>query len=314
MKVLVTGGAGFIGSHSVEALCRHGHDVVVLDNFSTGKRGNIASVADVVVSTSDIRDFDGLVALLRANPVDAILHLAALTSDPMSVEQPRDFHDVNLTGTLNVLDAARVCGVGRAVLASSSAVYGSGENVPSREDGALEPATPYGLQKYLVEQYAALYSGLYGLDTICLRYFNVYGPRDNPLSSYAGVISIFVYSMINGAVPVVFDDGLQTRDYIYVKDIAEANCLALTRDAPSLIGKHLNVGTGTECSLLELHRVIAEELDSSLGFTFGPPRIGDARRSCGDVSLLTETLGFTPGYSLSAGLAQTIESLKEATP
>ena len=126
MKVLVTGGAGFIGSHSVEALCRHGHDVVVLDNFSTGKRGNIASVADVVVSTSDIRDFDGLVALLRANPVDAILHLAALTSDPMSVEQPRDFHDVNLTGTLNVLDAARVCGVGRAVLASSSAVYGSG--------------------------------------------------------------------------------------------------------------------------------------------------------------------------------------------
>jgi len=312
VKVLVTGGAGFIGSHSVEALCRHGHEVAVLDNFSTGARSNLAGTPQVVIETGDIRDFDGLVARLRANPVDAILHLAALTSDPLSVDQPRDYHDVNLTGTLSVLDAARVCEVGRVVLASSSAVYGSGSDVPSREDGALDPATPYGLQKYLVEQYAALYSRLYGLDTICLRYFNAYGPRDNPLSSYAGVISIFVQCMINDGIPVVFDDGLQTRDYVYVKDIAEANYLALTRDAPSLIGRHLNVGTGIECSLLELHSLIAGELDFRRGFTLGPPRVGDARRSCSDVSLLTSALGFTPGHTLSEGLSKTIRSLKNA--
>ena len=311
MKVLVTGGAGFIGSHSVEALCLHGHDVLVLDNFSTGDRKNIANCPDIEIAGGDIRDFDGLRALLRVNRVDAILHLAALTSDPLSVEQPREYHDVNLTGTLNVLDAGRLSGVRRVVLASSSAVYGSGSAVPSREDDQPSPGTPYGLQKWLVEQYAALYARLYKLETVCLRYFNVYGPRDNPRSSYAGVISIFLKCMSEGARPEVCDDGLQTRDYIYVKDVAEVNALALTSDEPSLIGNPMNVGTGKECSVLEVRSLIAEQLNCSTDFTFGPSRIGDTRRSCADVSLLSESLGFIPEYTLRKGLRLSIESVRD---
>lgn len=309
MKVLVTGGAGFIGSHSVEFLLRHRHDVVVFDDFSSGRQENLAAARGALICKGDVRDFHGLLQLVGREKIEAILHLAALTSDPLSVEQPREYHEVNLTGTVNVLEAARVAGLRRVVLASSSAVYGSCNSLPRSEEAVPQPLTPYGLQKRCGELYAALYYRLYGIETLCLRYFNVFGPRVDPANPYNGVISIFIDRMMNGGQTEIFGDGLQTRDFIYVEDVARANALALTQDLKDVVGKSLNVGTGKECSVLELHGLIAEEL-RPLKPVFSPSRVGDVRRDFADTRLFARVFGVETQYSLRQGLRFLIDSLR----
>ncbi|HYW92536.1 MAG TPA: NAD-dependent epimerase/dehydratase family protein [Gammaproteobacteria bacterium] len=304
--VLVTGGAGFIGSHTVEELLDRGWKVRVLDNLSTGKTDNLAindPALDLV--ETDVTCAGSVASAMRG--VDACLHLAAQVSVAASLEDPPRSASENILGFVNVLEAARANGVRRVVCASSAAVYGEPSDLPLTEEAALRPTSPYGLEKVVNEQYAALYGRLYGMVVMALRYFNVYGPRQDPASPYAGVISRFVERMSHGETVSIFGDGRQTRDFVYVKDVARANVAALEYGGDGV----LNVASGREVNLLSLAELIGEILGTEPRLEFLPERTGDIRHSCGAPTRIHEALSIRADRSLRSGLEALVTSLNE---
>ncbi|MFQ3631319.1 SDR family oxidoreductase [Roseiflexus sp.] len=302
--VLVTGGAGFIGSHLVEALLRRGDRVRVFDNFSTGRHENLAHIrGEVEIIEGDLRDED---AVRRAvTGVEIVFHQAALASVQRSVDDPVTTNAVNVTGTLYVLTAARDVGVQRVVFASSSSVYGDTPTLPKVETQAPQPLSPYAVSKLAGEQYCMAFSTVYGLPAIALRYFNVFGPRQDPHSEYAAVIPRFIDRMVRGLPPIIYGDGLQSRDFTYIENVVAANLAAA--DAPADCSAVFNVGAGERTSLIEL----AEQINRLLGSAFAPdhrpPRPGDVRHSQASIAAIGEALGYTPHISLAEGLSRTID-------
>jgi len=300
MSTLVTGGCGFIGSHIVEALVARDESVRILDNLSTGHESNIATFRDKAeLVRGDIRDTDAVATAMQG--VTHVFHEAALVSVADSVERPEENHAINITGTLNVLDAARKAGVRRVVWASSAAIYGDDPALPKREDMLPAPVSPYGMAKLAGEHYASVFAHCYGIETVSLRYFNVYGPRQDPSSMYSGVIAKFTDVLKAGGTPVVFGDGLQTRDFIYVKDIVAANLLAM--DTPGAAGV-FNIGTGNRVSLLELLEVLGDLAVNRSAPEFQDPRLGDIEDSVADVSRARDILGFTASHDIRKGLSE----------
>ncbi len=311
-RALVTGGAGFIGSHLVDRLLAENFSVRVLDDFSSGHEANLTQARGVIeLLHGDIRD-SALVAA-AVDGVDVVFHEAAIASVVRSIEEPERTNAVNLDGTLQLLCAARAAGVRRVVCAVSSAVYGNAEERPKREESLPNPLSPYAFQKYAVEVYSRLFTELYGLETVCLRYFNVYGPRQDPKSEYAAVVPRFLAACLAEESPHIFGDGEQTRDFVFVDDVVEANWLAAR--APGAVGLALNVASGRETSLNQLFEVIQELLDSKLVPVHEPPRVGDVRRSVASLERTSRALGYVPRTDLRQGLARTLESLRSwATP
>jgi UDP-glucose 4-epimerase len=299
---LVTGGAGFIGSHIVEALVRRGDRVRVLDNFSSGKRANLSHIPGVEIIEGDVRDAG--VVCQAASGIDFILHLAAMVSVPQSMADPIGAHAINVTGTLNVLLAAREFGAQRVVLSSSCAVYGDNEVLPLGETDETLPMSPYATTKLMGETYCQLFWRAYGVPTTCLRYFNIYGPRQDPASEYAAVIPKFTQRMRLGQSPLIFGDGLQTRDFVHVADVAKANLLACECDTAK--GQVLNVASGHGTSLIELVDTLNTALGTSIQPVFAATRVGDIKHSRGDAARMAAVLNFRPGISLAAGLSSVV--------
>lgn len=300
MRTLVLGGAGFIGSHLVERLFLQGHQVRVLDNLSTGKRENLANVAaNVELVVGDLRDDATLTS--AAKGCEVIFHQAAIVSVQRSLDEPRLTQAINLTGTLGVLEAARAAGVRRVVFASSAAVYGAGGDEPRRESMATFPESPYGLEKLAGEHYLRMWNELYGLETVALRYFNVFGPRQDPSSPYSGVISIFVDRLKRGVAPTIFGDGEQTRDFVHVSNIVEANYLAGTAQGAQGV---FNVASGATTSLNHLFATMCQIRGATLRPQYAAARPGDIRHSSADISLARERLGYVPRVALAEGLTQ----------
>ena len=304
MLVLVTGGAGFIGSHTVEALLETGAWVRVLDNLSTGKRGNVPDHPKVELQVGDIRNPQEVNAAMQG--VSHVLHLAAQVSVQASVEDPPTSCTQNIYGFVNVMHAACQNKVRRFVYASSAAVYGVPEQVPLSEESRLAPISPYGLEKYVNEQYATLFESLYGFHSMGLRYFNVFGPRQDPKSPYAGVISKFIERISENQPLVVFGDGLQTRDFIYVKDIARANRAALEGTGTGAC----NIATGKTWTLLQVIDTLSTCVKQPLKVEHKAPRDGDILHSAAYNDRLKQVLGYTPQATLEDGLNALLESLK----
>ncbi len=303
MRYVVTGGAGFIGSHLAEALVKEGHSVVIVDDFSTGKKENLwwaEGYSAVTVFAGSITDLSFVRQACAG--ADGVFHQAAVASVPKSVADPVGTNAVNVDGTLNVLIAARDAGVRKVVLASSAANYGDNPNLPLNETETPRPQSPYAAQKLMGEYYARLFTDLYGLKTTCLRYFNVYGPRQDPSSPYSGVISIFIDRICAGEPITIFGDGTQTRDFIYVGDVVQANMRAMTSDYCGI----LNVAGGEETSLNVLAKVIMACTGISCDITYAAPREGDIHRSLADTKRLEATLGRVAVCSLADGLSKTI--------
>ncbi len=304
--MLVTGGAGFIGSHVVERCLAAEHRVAVVDDLSTGRRENVPPGARLHVQ--DIRD-PTLADVFRSEAPDAVIHLAAQAAVSRSVADPRLDAEINILGSLNVLECCRRTGVRRLVYASTGgAAYGDTEKLPTPEDHPTRPSSPYGVSKVTVEQYLACWGGLYGLSTVALRYANVYGPRQSPHGE-AGVIAIFTARILRGEPCIVNGDGLQTRDYVYVDDIAEANALAL--DRPDVTGP-VNLGTGVATSVLELFAALRAAAGGRAEARHGPPRPGEQRRSVLDATRARVLLGWTPRVALAEGLQRTFDALRSA--
>ena len=307
---LVTGGAGFIGSHIVEALVAEGAAVRVFDNLATGHRENLDPVKGRYEwFGNDIRDTAALAAAMKG--VDYVFHEAAMVSVPLSVEKPRECHEVNATGTLNVLLAAREAGVKRVVMAATAAAYGNNPELPKRESMRPEPESPYGLTKVTGEYYLRTFALLYGLQTVALRYFNVYGPRQDPKSMYSGVISKFVDVLTAGGTPTIFGDGGQTRDFVFVKDVVQANLKAMQGKRVGT-GEIINVGTGRAVSLLDLLAALGDLTGRRVSPLFAPVRAGDVRHSLSDIGQARLLLGYEPATELRAGLGQLLEWKKTA--
>jgi UDP-glucose 4-epimerase len=302
---LITGGCGFIGSHIAEELLNDGAESVTLfDNLSSGRLENVEAFKDRVrVVEADVRDTGQLCDALVG--VDYVFHEAAMVSVVDSVERPRENHEVNITGTFNVLEAAASSGAKRVVLASSAAIYGNDPTLPKVETIPPAPESPYGLAKIAKEYYGGVFSGLYGLPVIGLRYFNVYGPRQDPKSPYSGVVSIFVDRLLSGQTPRIYGDGRQTRDFVFVKDVVRANLLAM-HSTGLRGGEALNVGTGRQVSLLELLDVLGNITGTTAQPELAPARAGDILHSCADIARAGEMLGYEPGYTLEEGLAELV--------
>lgn len=302
---LVTGGAGFIGSHLVEALVEHGERVRVLDDFSTGRRENLAAVADhIELLEGDVADPE--TAERAVSGCDYVLHLAAIASVQASLEEPQTTHRVNVNGTLNVLDAARRAGVRRIVFASSAAVYGDHTVLPLQEELPPRPLSPYAVHKVAGEMYYRVFHASYGLPTVALRFFNVYGPRQDPTNPYSGVISIFAARIARGERPVIYGDGKQTRDFVYVTDVARAALLVCEQEAA--VGGVFNVAGGRQTSMLQLAAVLNQVLDTSLTPTFAPARSGEVRFSQANVSRAREVLGWEAQITLQEGLSRLMQA------
>lgn len=301
-NVLITGGAGFIGSHIAEALVARGCHVTVIDNLVSGNLKNIEGLKPKITFVEgDIRNEERLARAIKG--CDIVFHQAAVVSVTKTVAQPVHSTEVNDLGTLKVLDAARKNNVKRVVLASSSAVYGDDPQLPKIESMTPKPLSPYAVQKLTNELYAELYYRLYGLETACLRYFNVYGPRQDPSSPYSGVISIFMQRAVDGDVPTIYGDGRQTRDFVFVKDVVAANLLAATGiNAP---GQVFNVGTGESITVNALWHQIAGLNASEADPEYAHARPGDIVHSRADIHKATEQLGFEPSVSFNEGLSQT---------
>lgn len=314
-KILVTGGAGFIGSHLVEALLERGIEVVVLDDLSTGKQGNLQGLGEGRWSAGkefefvqgDIRDPGTVKGAVSG--VDAVLHQAALGSVPRSVDDPITTQQVNADGTLNVFLAARDSNVSRVIYASSSAVYGDGETLPRKEGTEGRTLSPYALTKKINEEHGRLFGDLYNLETIGLRYFNVYGPRQDPESDYAAVIPRFVSALLSKSAAVIYGTGEQSRDFTFVKDVVQANFRGLEAQS-SACGSAYNVGRGGRNNLLELLRTLQDLLGTEIDPAHEPPRPGDVMHSWADTALTKEMLGFVSEYDLSEGLRQSIQWYK----
>jgi UDP-glucose 4-epimerase len=310
MRTLVIGGAGFIGSHLVERLARDGHSVRVFDNLSTGKRENLATVAgDVELVVADVRHAERLRQEMRG--CEVVFHQAAIVSVPYSVEHPQETLEVNLRGTLNVLEAAKSAGVRRVVMASSAAVYGEDPELPKRETMIPSPISPYGLEKLASEHYLSIWTKLFGLETVALRYFNVFGPRQDPSSAYSGVISIFVDRILRSAPVTIFGDGEQFRDFVYVANVVDANLLAATRTQAA--GRVYNVGCGKRTSLNELVATLGVVCGRTVEPTHAAPRAGDIRESLADISRAHAELGYEPRVGVEEGLRNLVGSLAPAT-
>jgi nucleoside-diphosphate-sugar epimerase len=299
---LVTGGAGFIGSNIVEALVTSGAAVRVLDNLANGKRENLAAFGDRVEwIEGDIRDPS--VCKRAVSGASVVLHLAALGSVPRSIADPATSNDVNVTGTLNVLIAARDAGVKRVVFSSSSSVYGENPALPKREDLATLPISPYAVSKLAAESYTRVFSKVYGVETVSLRYFNVFGPRQRADSPYAAVIPLFLQSALDGRPLPINGDGLQSRDFTYVTNVVRANLLAAT--VPGVAGATYNIACGERYSLLDIVDALAEAAGRSLTRDHRPPRAGDVRHSQADISAAASDLGYRVEVGFREGLAMT---------
>ena len=306
-RALVTGGAGFIGGHIVERLLREGWKVRVLDDFSTGRAENLASVASQIeLLKGDIRD--AALVTRAVEGVEVVFHEAAVPSVPRSVEEPVRTNDVNVNGTLNVLEQARQGGVRRVVYAASSSAYGDTPTLPKIESMPANPMSPYALQKYVGEVYCRLYANLYGLETVALRYFNIYGPRQNPDSEYAAVIPRFLRACLRGESPRIYGDGEQTRDFTFVGDAVQANLLAA--DAKRASGHVMNVGGGARTSLNLLLETIRQITGTKLLAIHEPARAGDVRDSLAALDRAGDLLGYVPGTSLRQGLERILESMR----
>ncbi len=308
-SVLVTGGCGFIGSHLCEELLSLGHSVRVLDDLSSGHLENIAPWQDrISLIRGSVTDRDAVESAMRG--VTHVFHEAALVSVFDSVNQPVKTHDINATGTLNVLEAARAAGVRRVLFAGTAAAYGNNPELPKPESMTPEPESPYAASKLAAEHLLRVYARLYGLETIVLRYFNVYGPRQDPKSPYSGVISKFTDDLRAGRTPTVFGDGLQSRDFVFVKDVVQANIRALFGERPGL-GQVYNVGSGRTATLLDLCKVLGDLCGKTVVPEHKPPRSGDIRHSAADITLIQHELGYVPTYTLEAGLRLLWESMPQ---
>jgi len=308
MRYLVTGGAGFIGSNTVDELVRRGHSVVVLDDLSSGKEDNLAEVRNkITFIKGGITDIE--VVRKAMHEAEYVLHLGARTSVPRSVKDPIETNKINIDGTLNVLVAAKELKVKRVVFAASSSAYGETPTLPKVETMQPQPISPYGVTKFVGELYAQTFGRCYGLENVSLRYFNIFGPRQDPGSPYSGVLAKFCTAFLEDTPPVVFGDGEQTRDFTYVENAVHANLLAC--DAPNVSGKVFNVGVGGRVSLNEVLRELGKITGKTLETKFEPPREGDIRDSQADISQAREFLGYEPQVSFEEGLARTFEWYRE---
>lgn len=309
---LVTGGAGFIGSNIVEALVARGDTVRVLDNFSSGKRENLAAFASAIeVIEGDLVDLPTVQR--AAQGMDVIFHEGAVASVPRSIADPIHSNDANVTGTLNVLVAARDAGVRRVVYASSSSVYGDQDPDSAKvETMKPEPISPYAVSKLSAEQYGQVFHTVYGLETVALRYFNVFGPRQDPASEYAAVIPKFILALLNEEAPTVHGDGEQTRDFTYVGNVVSGNLLAASAPAEKAAGQVFNLATNHQASLNELVRLLKGLMDSTVEPVHTEPRIGDIKHSLADVEKARAALGYEPQISFREGLRRTVGWYREA--
>lgn len=306
---LVTGGAGFIGSHLVDALVASGARVRVVDNLSTGHRRNLAHLANVEFVLGDLAEFD--VARRAVEGMEYVLHQAAVPSVPRSVAEPLRVHRANVEATLNVFVAARDARVRRVVYAGSSSVYGDSPSLPKHEDLPPRPLSPYALQKLIGEQYARLFFELYGLETVTLRYFNVFGPRQDPTSPYSGVVSLFLRALAEGRRPTIYGDGEQTRDFTYVDNVVEAVLRACTR--PGIAGAVINVAMGQAISVNQLLATLCKLWGRTVEPRYAEPRPGDVRHSQADISRARALLGYEPRVGFEEGLRRTILWYREAS-
>jgi len=303
-RMLVTGGAGFIGSHLAERFLNEGHEVVVVDNFVTGRRENIQDFKNRIdLHEIDIRNGEAMKTAMEG--VDCVFHQAALPSVPRSVKNPFESHDINSTGTLSTLVAARDAGVRRVVYAASSSAYGDVEEPAKYEDLPPRPISPYGAAKLTGEYYCRVFSAVYGLETVCLRYFNVFGPRQNPNSPYTGVMALFIPAMLRGERPKIYGDGTATRDYTYIDNDVDANVLAAT--AEGISGEVLNVACGGRVSVLQVVEAINKVLGTSIEPQFCDPRPGDILHSSADISKARRLLKYEPQIDLEEGIRRTVE-------
>lgn len=304
-RYLITGAAGFIGSHLAHALVARGEEVRGLDNFETGLRSNLADIADRIdLREADLRDAD---AVRRAcDGVDFVLHQGALPSVPRSVKEPRPSHETNIDGTFNVLEGARAAGVKRVVYAASSSAYGNQPGFPRVESMSPQPISPYAVQKLNGELYMQSYWRVYGLETVCLRYFNIFGPRQVPDSPYSGVMARFILQMLRGEQPVIFGDGEQGRDFTYIDNVVTANLLSLSSPATLVAGRVFNVACGERHTLNETYNILATLLGFSRPCMHGPERDGDVRDSLADISAAREALGYSPQVGFEEGLRRTV--------
>ena len=304
MRYLVTGGAGFIGSNTVDELVRRGHSVVVLDDLSSGKEDNLAEIRNkITFIKGSITDIE--VVRKAMHEAEYVLHLGARTSVPRSVKDPIETNKINIEGTLNVLVAAKELKVKRVVFAASSSAYGETPTLPKVETMQPQPISPYGVTKYVGELYGQTFGRCYGLENVSLRYFNIFGPRQDPSSPYSGVLAKFCTAFLEDTQPVVFGDGEQTRDFTYVENAVQANLLAC--EAPNASGKVFNVGVGGRISLNEVLRELRKITGKRIEAKYEPPRDGDIRDSQADISQARECLDYDPQVSFEEGLARTFE-------
>lgn len=315
-RYTVTGGAGFIGSHLTEELLRRGHTVRVADNFSSGKRANIEAAARAAAQPVGLievveADLADLAAAREAVAgADYVLHQAAIPSVPRSVKDPITSNRANIDGTLNVLVAARDAGVKRVVFAGSSSEYGDTPTLPKHEDMPVNPLSPYALQKVVGEEYLRLFTRLYGLETVSIRYFNVFGPRQDPGSPYSGVISLFVKWLLAGERPTIHGDGSQTRDFTYVANVVDGVLRAC--EAPAASGEAINVATEGRISLNELLAVLQRIIGTNLQPIYGPPREGDVHDSQASIAKARRLLGYEPTVAFEEGLRRTVEWFRQS--
>ena len=308
-KVLVTGGAGFIGSNLVDALLANGgYEVRVLDNFSTGHRANLAHcISSIDLIEGDMRDME--VVETAVQDIDCILHEAALPSVPRSVKAPVTTNDVNVGGTLKLFSAARKAGVKKIVFASSSSVYGDNPELPKHEDMTPKPMSPYAVTKLTGEHYLRVFASLYGLETLAIRYFNVFGPRQDPNSQYSGVIAKFMHAALFDETCVINGDGLQARDFTFIDNVVDANLRALS--TPGLNGQVINVACGTCITLLDLLKAVEGASGKKLRVEHGPERAGDVRFSHAAIDAAHELLGYSPSVPFDEGIKRTFDWYKQ---
>jgi nucleoside-diphosphate-sugar epimerase len=305
---LVTGGAGFIGSHLCEELVRRGERVRVVDSLITGKRQNLAHLPQVEFLHGDLAEIG--VARRAVKDIEYVLHQAAIPSVPRSVEDPLTSNRANIDASLNLLVAARDAGVRRVVYAGSSSAYGNAETLPKVETMPTAPLSPYALQKLVAEQYCKLFTSLYGFETVTIRYFNVFGPRQDPSSPYSGVISLFISALCEGRCPTIYGDGEQTRDFTYVADVVDAVLRAC--HAPNASGEVINIATGGRISLNQLFETVKRQVGSNLQPIYSDPRAGDVRDSQADISKAQRLLGYSPSVSFDEGLGRTVAWYRES--
>lgn len=312
-RYLVTGGAGFIGSHIAETLLRQGAAVRVFDNIATGRRSNLDALkrlqGQLQIIQGDIRDRDAIRAAVAG--VEVVFHEAALASVPRSIADPVTSLETNINGTQNILLASRDAGVRRVVYASSSSVYGDTPTLPKREEMTPAPMSPYAVQKLTGELLCSVFTRIYKLETVALRYFNVFGPRQDPASEYAAVIPRFLTALLGKRRPVVFGDGEQTRDFTYIENVVQANLLAAT--SPDAVGAAMNIGCGERISLNTVLRLAGELLGVSVEAEYREPRPGDVRDSLADIRKAQRLLGYDPKINFREGLAQTLDAFRAHT-